>query len=165
MPGKFEFNSDPELAEFLYERSLNGWQDAEKGSSDQGGWYCLFVFEDTDIKVSESDNRGILARLGAAYVCHEDENGFWMCSEFDSVEDARKDFDSAPEWDNELSEPHDIYGNVYTDADVFVTDDNIVPTCDICGNPQMIDDYWNGDTGNHISCEKESGRPHLRIVQ
>jgi hypothetical protein len=98
MPGKFEGNADPELAEFLYERSMQGWQDADKGESDYGGWYCLFIFEGTDVKVAEADDRGILARLGNAYVCHEDSNGFWTCSVFDTAEEARRDYDSAPEW-------------------------------------------------------------------
>ncbi len=33
---------------------------------------------------------------------------------------------------------------------------SIIPTCDIC---RKQDDYegddWNGETGNHISCEEE----------
>ena len=39
---------------------------------------------------------------------------------------------------------------------VFVTDDGIIPICDICGGPQRVEgDYWNGDTGNHYSCEEQ----------
>ena len=38
---------------------------------------------------------------------------------------------------------------------VFVTDDGIVPRCDICDGPQRVEgDNWNGETGNHISCEE-----------
>ncbi len=38
--------------------------------------------------------------------------------------------------------------------EVFVTDDGIVPTCDLCDGPQYVEgDDWNGDTGNHFSCE------------
>lgn len=41
--------------------------------------------------------------------------------------------------------------------DVFVTDDNIVPICDICDGPQYAEgDDWNGFTGNHFSCEKRN---------
>lgn len=43
----------------------------------------------------------------------------------------------------------------YCHHDVFVNDDGIIPTCDICGGPQRTEgDDWNGDTGNHISCEQ-----------
>jgi len=54
----------------------------------------------------------------------------------------------------------DAYGDpIENDRhEVFVTDDGIVPTCDLCGGPQRIEgDNWNGDTGNHYSCEE--GRP------
>jgi len=38
---------------------------------------------------------------------------------------------------------------------VFVTDDGIVPTCDLCDGPQRVEgDDWNGETGNHFSCEE-----------
>jgi hypothetical protein len=38
---------------------------------------------------------------------------------------------------------------------VFITDDGIVPTCDICEGPQRVEgDDWNGNTGNHFSCEE-----------
>ncbi len=41
--------------------------------------------------------------------------------------------------------------------------DDVEPTCDICEGPQTCDDNgcticpsnWNGDTGNHINCERE----------
>jgi hypothetical protein len=41
------------------------------------------------------------------------------------------------------------------ELNVFVTDDDVVPTCDICGGPQRVTDDWNGDTGNHRSCEEK----------
>jgi hypothetical protein len=38
-------------------------------------------------------------------------------------------------------------------------DDEVVPTCDICGE-QWEDggegEDWNGETGNHLSCEQDS---------
>ena len=39
----------------------------------------------------------------------------------------------------------------------FVTDDDIIPTCDLCGGAQLVDDEWNGETGNHFACEKQEG--------
>ena len=41
------------------------------------------------------------------------------------------------------------------DQDVFVNDDGVIPRCDICNGPQLrVGDDWNGDTGNHRSCEE-----------
>jgi hypothetical protein len=49
----------------------------------------------------------------------------------------------------------DAYGNLHEADELFVTDDGIVPTCDICDEPQSATgDDWNGDTGNHRSCEE-----------
>lgn len=51
----------------------------------------------------------------------------------------------------------DVYGNKHYHPweDMFITDDEIVVTCDICGKPQWtVGDDWNGETGNHLSCEK-----------
>lgn len=40
------------------------------------------------------------------------------------------------------------------DEDVFINDEGVIPRCDICGNPQLrVGDDWNGETGNHVSCE------------
>lgn len=39
------------------------------------------------------------------------------------------------------------------------------PTCDICGIPQHEDPDWNGETGNHESCEaslRARREPHPR---
>jgi hypothetical protein len=39
--------------------------------------------------------------------------------------------------------------------EVFVNEEGIVPTCDLCGGPQRVEgDDWNGETGNHHSCEQ-----------
>lgn len=39
--------------------------------------------------------------------------------------------------------------------DVFVTDEGIVPFCDLCDGPQFAEgDNWNSETGNHYSCEE-----------
>lgn len=40
---------------------------------------------------------------------------------------------------------------------VFITDDDIIPTCDLCEGPQYAGgDNWNGETGNHFSCEERA---------
>lgn len=44
MPGKFERNSDPKLAEYLYGLTLEGRQDAEAGDVNQYGfWVALLL--------------------------------------------------------------------------------------------------------------------------
>ena len=41
---------------------------------------------------------------------------------------------------------------------VFVTDDMLIPACDLCGGPQYAEgDDWNGETGQHFSCEERKG--------
>lgn len=38
---------------------------------------------------------------------------------------------------------------------VFINDEGFVPVCDICNGPQRTEgDDWNGETGNHYSCEE-----------
>lgn len=52
----------------------------------------------------------------------------------------------------------DVYGRPVIGCgrhEVFVTDDGIVPTCDICEGPQYVEgDDWNGETGSHRGCEE-----------
>ena len=51
----------------------------------------------------------------------------------------------------------DAYGNAVETHrhEVFVNDEGIVPTCDLCGGPQYVEgDDWNGETGSHYSCER-----------
>jgi hypothetical protein len=44
---------------------------------------------------------------------------------------------------------------------VFVTDEGIVPICDLCEGPQMAEgDDWNGETGNHYGCEERAEGVH-----
>lgn len=40
--------------------------------------------------------------------------------------------------------------------DYFVPDEGgAIPTCDLCHKPQLrVGDDWNGETGNHRSCEE-----------
>lgn len=46
---------------------------------------------------------------------------------------------------------------------VFITDDGIVPTCDLCSGPQWAEgDDWNGETGNHHSCEEADPNSLMR---
>jgi hypothetical protein len=104
--------------------------------------------------------------LQVAYVCTEDPQGFWTCEGFDTVEEARSYYNGKPDFgasdalmdmtaDDEYVE--DVYGNKHLAKDVFITDEGIVPVCDICGDPQLSNsDDWNGETGNHLSCEERA---------
>jgi hypothetical protein len=153
MPGKFEGNSDPEMAEYLYERSMNGWQNEDKGESDYSGWHCLFIFDDEQLP-TDIGNAEIVKRLGRAYVCTEDNFGFWTCQVFDSSEEARTYYEQLP----------DFGAN---DA-LLALSEEVEPTCDICGRGQydspnilpkmrQYEGDWDGETGNHLICEQNAG--------
>lgn len=46
---------------------------------------------------------------------------------------------------------------------VFVNEEGIVPRCDVCNGPQRVEgDDWNGETGNHHSCEMHEFKPVYR---
>lgn len=45
-----------------------------------------------------------------------------------------------------------IMAHTYDDEAGF---DEVQPRCDLCGNLQWLEgDDWNGETGNHFSCER-----------
>lgn len=47
------------------------------------------------------------------------------------------------------------WNSAFPPDDAFINDDGVVPTCDLCGSYQSVEgDDWNGDTGNHHSCEE-----------
>ena len=69
-PGKFEGNINPGLAEELYDRTLDGWCDDQRGSVDEGGWY------------------GLLGR----FIVTEDDRGFFGYEEFESTKKAEQVF-------------------------------------------------------------------------
>lgn len=80
-PGKFEANDSLEISEYLHDISLNGWQDASLGDVEGFGFYELIT----------NANRRVGAPQGtkAAYICHEDNNGFYTYHEFDTNDEAR----------------------------------------------------------------------------
>lgn len=43
----------------------------------------------------------------------------------------------------------------FLDPSEIVSVDGVHPRCDTCGKAQQPEDDWNGETGNHLSCEKE----------
>ncbi len=49
----------------------------------------------------------------------------------------------------------EIAGTIGDGRDVFITDDGVIPACDLCEGPQYAEgDDWNGETGSHKSCEE-----------
>ncbi len=47
------------------------------------------------------------------------------------------------------------YGIGTTNASEIVSVCGVNPTCDICGEAQQPEDEWNGETGNHVECERK----------
>lgn len=121
MPGKFEGNADEVLAEYLYERAMNGWQDEDKGESDYSGWHTLFIFGN-GFKAAPMrrnfDSTDVIEApdpIKPAYVCTEDSNGFFTCVAFETVEGARTYYDALPDWGAndaviDMTTVTDIYG-------------------------------------------------------
>jgi hypothetical protein len=148
MPGKFEGNADQAMAQYLYQLSMNNWQDEDKGESDYSGWHSLFIFygKPQPPIITVDDAVMVPAHpLKQAYVCTEDANGFFTCIAFETVNGARKYYDDLPDW----GENH---------PDEFVLNEGgAIPRCDLCGYPQwVIGEDWNGETGNHHSCERKA---------
>lgn len=48
-------------------------------------------------------------------------------------------------------------------VEILADEAEAIPTCDICGDPEdqrigPFENDWNGETGNHKSCEEEEAR-------
>jgi hypothetical protein len=73
-------------------------------------------------------------------------------AEFATIPDERlRDLRENATADDMLDE---IAGTIGTGRPVFITDDMLIPACDLCEGPQYSEgDDWNGETGNHRSCE------------
>lgn len=86
-PGKFEGNSDEELAERLYENTLESGQEEDFGSVDEGGWFALVA-----------DYQSIGEQTDRLYIVEQDSQGFFtiiFTHEDDSV--VRKHFERMEE--------------------------------------------------------------------
>ena len=91
MPGKFEGNADEELAERLYDATLEGMCDEEIGSSQELGWFGRFI-----------DRPGPFY-----YILSEDSNGFFDYNQYDTLPELNKDWEEI-EAMYEAFEPEDI---------------------------------------------------------
>lgn len=69
-PGKFEGNENPGLASRLYDCTVDGWCDDQRGSVDEGGWY------------------GLLGR----FIVTEDDRGFFSYEKFQNEREAERVF-------------------------------------------------------------------------
>lgn len=74
-PGKFEGNGSRRLSEALYNLVGDGCASNELGDVEGFGWY------------------GLIARKhGSSYIVSEDSQGFFGYNEYDTEQDARKDW-------------------------------------------------------------------------
>lgn len=126
-PGKFEANESEEIAEALYSLCGESFFNEQYGDVEHGGWYALF----THVTPIGGHTR--------SYIVEEDNNGFFTYEEFIDEDEAIVAFN--------------------TMSDQYYSEN---ATCDICGKPEdhtvgLIEYNWNGDTGNHLSCEASEG--------
>ncbi len=76
-PGKFEGNASQELAEKLYDVTLDGYCDDLAGDVAEGGWFGL-----------------ILDFEGSSYIVEEDSQGFFTYHDQSNADDARRAFEA-----------------------------------------------------------------------
>jgi hypothetical protein len=121
-PGKFEGNEDQDVAEVLYDATMNGMQDEEVGDvSETGMWSGIF--------------RGVEVRDGelqdgfpGGYIVQEDEQGFFTYTEFDDDEELEKSWEWILEQDKETrgeedDDDDDEDDDDEMDAEAELTDD------------------------------------------
>jgi hypothetical protein len=86
-PGKFEGNEDQDVAEILYDATLNGMVDEEAGDvQEHGMWSGIFrgvEVEDGELKDGAS----------GGYIVQEDEQGFFTYAEYDTDEELNEEWD------------------------------------------------------------------------
>lgn len=92
-PGKFEFNDSLEQSEILMEHSLDGSHDSLGDISTGFDWYCLITSDClTELEKTVCPD--------PAYLCKENEQGFFFLYPFSSIDDAKKVFaDLMIEWE------------------------------------------------------------------
>ena len=76
LPGKFEGNSDQDLARVLYDLTLDGYDQA-LGDVQDFGWYGLILHV----------IKGNLSK-GRSYIVHEDSQGFFNYTEYKNKQSA-----------------------------------------------------------------------------
>lgn len=89
MPGKFEGNESEEVAEILYDATLNGMVDEEIGDVQEYGlWTAIF----RGVKV---ENGELLDAEKGGYIVEEDERGFFDYMYFDQNNELEEEWQRA----------------------------------------------------------------------
>ena len=86
-PGKFEGNPSRTISEVLHDWTLDGSIDAELGDVEGFGWYGLIV------EISPKDTV-ICALWGKSFIVHEDNQGFFDYTEYETEKTAREDWEA-----------------------------------------------------------------------
>ena len=142
-PGKFEGNTSQAIGQYLSTLDVH----LDYGSTDEAGYWGVilgpFPFGAGSSPIAE------------AALVSISSNGFFDYSLWPDQRDAIRQFD-----------------DIVKDLDSWFVDENVNDdgdwsTCDLCGESEWHGDMpadWNGDTGNHRSCE-ESAEENRRYDQ
>jgi hypothetical protein len=94
-PGKFEGNEDQDVAEILYDATMNGMQDEEAGDVQETGMWSG-IFRGVEVRDGELQDG-----FPGGYIVQEDEQGFFTYTEFDDDEELEKSWEWIMEQDRE----------------------------------------------------------------
>jgi len=90
--GKFEGNDSQEVSEYLFAWVQNGFVDDQCGESTTGAWHGLIVLG--EMAVQELSTVDGFEPTTAAFVVHEDSQGFFTYESFESVQAAEIVFEA-----------------------------------------------------------------------
>jgi hypothetical protein len=116
-PGKFEGNEDQEVAEILYDATMNGMQDEEAGDvQEHGMWSAIFrgvEIEDGELKDGAT----------GGYIVQEDEQGFFSYAEYEDDDELNEEWNRIMATYEEMDEEAGEDGDDEMDAEAEPTDD------------------------------------------
>ncbi len=98
MPGRYEHNRDPQLAELLHEVTADEWGNDSVGDLDQDGFHAsLLIIEPAEQQeLTEAFDRAIPA---GNWIVTEDHHGFVILDQYPTPAVARYAFDHLPDLD------------------------------------------------------------------
>jgi hypothetical protein len=95
-PGKFEGNEDQDVAEILYDATMNGMQDEEVGDVSETGMWSG-IFRGVEVRDGELQDG-----FSGGYIVQEDEQGFFTYTEFEDDEELEKSWEWILDQDREM---------------------------------------------------------------
>jgi hypothetical protein len=98
VPGRYEHNHDPQLAELLHYVTAEGWGNDSVGNLDEDGFHAsLLIVEPTEQQeLSEAFDRAIPV---GSWIVTEDQQGFVILDRYPTPAAARYAFDHLPDLD------------------------------------------------------------------